>query len=299
MSGWIRLPLGLLALSVTLCAPSFATHDTKPSSYEFKQLLAVAAFTTDAAIANYQHALTSQLAQFGELQGKLTLTDSGPINFYDTKGCQLKSQGLLLRHRQHKQQEQLTLKLRGLSPQSVSHSSLMASGELQADVLATPSIHTIYSVAQSQPNSTIPANLNQLQQQFPALARMAPFQTLASQTLGEQALYPLSHFDLQQTVFSGVSLKLGEHKLKFSLTLWREQAQSSPLLAEISFAINNKNNALDTQSLQTAYLVLDKISAMQDWRYAANSTKTQWLYEHAGNLCDSEPTQLATLTPAK
>lgn len=275
----IRRSTLVLGLSL-MTTSSYANPLPAPTSYEFKQLLPTSAFQSSQAILDYQQALIAQLAPFGDLSGQLQLKEQGAINFYDTKGCRLNQQGLLLRHRLHHDQWQLTLKLRNINRQLLSESPLMATGELQADVLAKPKRYTIYSITSSQPIDKVPLHLALLAQSFPALAQLPKFNAL-----GSLALLPLSKPELQQAVYKGLSLKLGQHKLKFSLTFWSKTPQGTPSIAEISFEISNKKHKLNNDALQTADLILDKIAQMPAWKSSIDSTKTQWVYQHASSLC--------------
>ncbi|MBV7316953.1 hypothetical protein [Shewanella sp. NIFS-20-20] len=268
--------------------------ETPPSeSYEFKQLLAPSAFNSRLQIQDYQAALTHQLSSLGKLDGQLSLADQGGINYYDTKDCLLKQQGIIVRHRMHHQHWQLTIKQRSVYPQQLKLSPLMASGVMQADVLAKPQLHTIYGISQSLPQQKMPATIAELIQQFPALGRIAAIRDAA-----ELALLPITQTGLQQSVYQGPVLPLGKHRLKFSLTLWSLGNNHPPLLSEISFKINNKHHKLDTETLQSAYLILETLATMSAWQGPINSTKTHWLYQQQ-HRCGGAVTYPATETPAK
>ena len=272
----------ILSLATCLIAFNSYANDPVPASYEFKQLLPASAFKSPKAILDYQQALISLLTSFGEVSGQLALSDHGLINFYDTKGCHLKQNGLILRHRRHHEQWQLTLKLRSNNEQSLYQSPLMMAGEFQADVIAKPKLRTIYSIASSKAINAVPNNLNLLAQLFPALAQRPQFEVL-----GALELKPLSQQQTQQAVYEGLKLKLGKHKLKFSLTIWSRPPENTPVIAEISFKIGNKKHPLDDEQLQSVYKVLDNISKMPAWQSTIDSTKTQWFYQQATRLCQS------------
>ncbi|MFM0739658.1 hypothetical protein PQQ51_20645 [Paraburkholderia xenovorans] len=279
------------AAAVALFAASQFAHAGTPSvgSREYKVLLNPVAFESapvDAA-NRFLTDLKASLAANGfdsTVKKSFSADNDRTVQYYDAPGtCAVKQAGYSMRERDDSSGRNIELKF-GSPNQStsantdVSGSSSKAKSKLEDDI--TPPSNQTYSHSTSEPLSDS-KNLNHLsdiKDLFPT--------THVFDSIGTQALVPVSGLSIHELTFDGPTSDLGQESADFTMTVWYANGSTTPALAEISFEVDVNDDGVFTDKVTSrSQLIFSTLQSMTNWVQSPSSTKTAWVYKYQPSFC--------------
>lgn len=226
----------------------------KVRSREYKLMLDPTAFADDAAVAGFWAELRARADAPVRLAGKLDKARARAITFLDTAERALQADGLCLRRRVEEDQVQYTLKCRSEDRYFAQDIDLgararEASAKLEEDIAAPFTCRFSHSntIEVRAKKDVVPADLEAAARLFPVLAELR----FAGKKMGAASLAPVGP-TMAERVLTGGRLVLPEDTAaSVALILWTTAAEGPPMLAELSFRIEDNEGAF-SRSVSTA-----------------------------------------------
>ncbi|MFC3034793.1 hypothetical protein ACFOEE_19995 [Pseudoalteromonas fenneropenaei] len=287
-------PLTAIVMLAVFSFSCSALANADVTSREYKQLLDPAHFTYSSEsldVASYDNVIKTNISNAigRNVNGSLSLNKNRQIAFYDSpSSCVLRANGYLFRERSYASSNEVTLKFRSSDRyisafEDLSSVTNGAETKLEADIGLKngDSYKVVYSHSTTAINTRTLSDFKDIHSHFPGFADDYGFSdNLPLAVVG--GIYITEH------VYKGTEIDLGSIDAELSLTLWyvgQPSAAQHPMLAEVSFKIEDGSAAYSQKVVQRAKLALEALQTLDNWNSIDNTSKTQRIYNAAGNFC--------------
>lgn len=287
-------PLTTIAMLAIFSFTSGAFANADVTSREYKQLLDPIHFTyssESADVANYFNVIKANISNAigRSVNGSLSLNKNRQVAFYDSpSSCVLRSNGYVFRQRSYPNSNEVTLKYRSSDRfisgfEDLSSATNGAETKLEADIGFSngDNYKVVYSHSTTVPNTRTLNDFKDIHSHFPGFADNYGY----SDNL---QLAVVGDIHVTEHVFKGAEIDLGSIDAELSVTIWylgQPSAAQRPMLVEASFKIEDSSATYTQKVVQRAKLALQQLQAVQSWNAIDNTSKTQRIYNAAGNFC--------------
>jgi len=258
------------------------------TSREYKLTLQHREFTAEAtAVEGFWQELKG-LTETLEIatDGSLVLSEERSIQFLDTPGSSVRSNGLLLRRRIDKKKKEFQYTLKCRSPDRYLAAATDVRGtpafdfkeKFEEDITSPFASRFSHSATVTVPAHGVADN------KFRTIGDAAKMFLLLGDLRRdgmrcplETALLPVNNLEVHERVFSGGNLLLDGENAEAALIFWSIGQQKRLVVAEFSFRHKNKQEDYSGGCARGAMRLFQAIQRV-DWFDSAGATKTEFLY---------------------
>ncbi|MFT7531596.1 MAG: hypothetical protein ACI9FD_002614 [Gammaproteobacteria bacterium] len=264
------------------------------TSSEYKLMLKPELFSRvneSVQVDKFLHVLKMEIetATNRTIDGVMSLKKDRLVTFYDVPQiCKLKNRRYSFRARVDSDGDsEVTLKFRSLD--RAKSSAADVSSEKKADTKLEADIGVVegndFKVVYSHSNSiSSKRNINKMKDinvLFPGFRKECDLDD-------ELPLVRVGGLSVQEHVYKGATIDLGDIDAKISLTLWYDKTSSNsqtPVVAEVSFNYKKDFSTYNKKVVKRAKYSFIAMQNLTKWTAPNSKTKTSFIYDFDKNFC--------------